>query len=37
MSIEINNESMIAVDEPALQRLAIYALDHLNVHPDAEL
>ncbi|MEO6505915.1 MAG: rRNA maturation RNase YbeY [Terrimesophilobacter sp.] len=37
MSIEINNESAIAVDESALQRLAIFALDHLNVHPDAEL
>ena len=37
MSIEINNESAIAVDETALQRLAIYALDQLHVHPDAEL
>jgi probable rRNA maturation factor len=37
VSIEINNESAIAVDEPALQRLAIFALDHLNVHLDAEL
>jgi probable rRNA maturation factor len=37
MSIEVNNESAIPVDEAALQRLAIYALDHLHVHPDAEL
>jgi len=37
MSIEINNESAIPVDEAALQRLAIYALDQLHVHPDAEL
>ncbi len=37
MSIEINNESGIPVDEAALQRLAIYALDQLHVHPDAEL
>ncbi len=37
MSIEINNESSIPVDEAALQRLATYALDQLHVHPDAEL
>ena len=37
MSIEVNNESVIDVDESALQRLAIYALDQLHVHPDAEL
>lgn len=37
MSIEINNESAIAVDEQAIQRLAVYALDQLHVHPDAEL
>ena len=37
MTIEINNESGIEVDEGALQRLAIFALDHLHVHPDAEL
>ena len=37
MSIEVNNESAIAVDEAALQRLMIYALDQLHVHPDAEL
>lgn len=37
MSTEINNESVIAVDELALQRLASFALEHLHVHPDAEL
>jgi len=37
VSIEINNESVIPVDEVALQRLSVYALDHLYVHPDAEL
>ena len=37
MSIEINNESTIEVDEAALQRLAGYAFDILHVHPDAEL
>ena len=37
MSIEINNESAIVVDETALQRIATYALDQLHVHPDAEL
>jgi probable rRNA maturation factor len=37
VSIEINNESVIPVDEVALQRLSIYALDHLHVQPDAEL
>jgi probable rRNA maturation factor len=37
MSIEINNESGVEVDESALLRLATYALDHLRVHPDADL
>ncbi len=37
MSIEVNNESAIPVDEAALQRLAEYALSALHVHPDAEL
>ncbi|MDQ1575962.1 MAG: putative rRNA maturation factor [Microbacteriaceae bacterium] len=37
MSIEINNESAVPVDEAALQRLAAYALDAMHVHPDAEL
>ncbi|MEO5534437.1 MAG: rRNA maturation RNase YbeY [Pseudolysinimonas sp.] len=37
MSIEINNESGVEVDEASLQRLATFALDHLHVHRDAEL
>jgi len=37
VSIEINNESGVEVDESALLRLATYALDQLHVHPDAEL
>jgi probable rRNA maturation factor len=37
LSIEVNNESAIAVDEAALQRLAAYAFDIMHVHPDAEL
>jgi probable rRNA maturation factor len=37
VSIEINNESVIPVDEVELQRLSIFALDYLHVHPDAEL
>lgn len=37
MSIEINNESTIEVDEAILQRLVSYALDHMHVHRDAEL
>ncbi|GIT79106.1 endoribonuclease YbeY [Leifsonia sp. LS1] len=37
MSIEINNESTIEMDEAALQRLAAYAFDIMHVHPDAEL
>jgi probable rRNA maturation factor len=37
VSIEINNESSIDVDESALQRLAVYALDTMHVHADAEL
>lgn len=37
VSIEINNESAISVDEAAIQRLVIFALDQLHVHPDAEL
>ena len=37
MSIEINNESGVPVDAEAIQRLAVYALDQLHVHPDAEL
>ena len=37
MSIEINNESVFAVDEARLGRLATYCLDALRIHPDAEL
>ncbi|MFK4729225.1 rRNA maturation RNase YbeY [Agromyces mediolanus] len=37
MSIEINNESAIEVDEAAIQRLAVYALYAMHVHADAEL
>jgi probable rRNA maturation factor len=37
MSIEINNESGVDVDETALQRLVAYALDQLHVHQDADL
>lgn len=37
MSIEVNNESGVDVDEFALQRLVMFALDVLHVHPDAEL
>ena len=37
MSIEVNNESALEVDEAALQRLAGYAFDIMHVHPDAEL
>ncbi|WP_127793301.1 rRNA maturation RNase YbeY [Agromyces sp. LHK192] len=37
MSIEINNESAVEVDEAALQRLAVFALDTMHVHRDAEL
>jgi probable rRNA maturation factor len=37
VSIEVNNESAIPVDEAALQRLCVYALEAMHVHPDAEL
>ena len=37
MSIEINNESGVEVDELAIQRLSVFALDQMRVHPDAEL
>ena len=37
MSIEVNNESSIPVDENALLRLSTYALEQMHVHPDAEL
>ena len=37
MTIELNNESNVEVDEAALQRLASYALDAMHVSPEAEL
>ncbi len=37
MSIEINNESGVAVDEESLVRLSAFALDYMHVHPDADL
>ena len=37
MSIEINNESAIPVDEATILRLATFALDQMHVHPEAEL
>jgi probable rRNA maturation factor len=37
MSIEINNESGVVVDEARILGLATFALDFMNIHPDAEL
>lgn len=37
MSIEINNESGISFDEQVLQRLAVFVLDALHVHPQTEI
>ena len=37
MSVEVNNESGLPVDEAAVQRLVTFALDLLHVHPDAEV
>lgn len=37
MSIEVNNESALVVDEVALQRVATFALNQMHIHPDAEL
>ncbi|MFC5338356.1 rRNA maturation RNase YbeY [Leucobacter denitrificans] len=37
MSVEINNESGIAVDEARLQRLASFVLESMFVHADTEL
>jgi probable rRNA maturation factor len=37
MSIEVNNESAIEVDEARLQRLAAYELGLMHVSPEAEL
>ncbi|MCC7127645.1 MAG: rRNA maturation RNase YbeY, partial [Microbacteriaceae bacterium] len=35
MSIELNNESGVDLDEAALLRLAAFALDRLFVNPEA--
>lgn len=35
--IDLNNESGVAVDEQRLVSLAIFALDQLRIHPEAEL
>ena len=37
MSIEVNNESGVAVDEVRLSALARHVLDVLGIHPQAEL
>jgi len=37
MTVEINNESGVAVDEAGLVRLANFALEQLRIHPQAEL
>lgn len=37
MSIELRNETDIAVDEARIIRLAVFALDAMRVHRDAEL
>lgn len=37
MTIEINNESTVEIDEVAVLRLATFALDQLHIHRDADL
>ena len=37
MSIEINNESAMAVDEVRVLALATFALDYMHLHPDTDL
>lgn len=37
MSIEINNESEIKVDEVRVLALATFALDYMHLHPDTDL
>ena len=37
MTVEINNESGVEVDEQRLVTLALFALDSLRIHPQAEL
>jgi probable rRNA maturation factor len=37
LTIEINNESGVEVDETRVLGLASFALDYMKIHPDAEL
>ncbi|WP_125099558.1 rRNA maturation RNase YbeY [Leucobacter chromiireducens] len=37
MSVEINNESGVQVEEARMQRLAAFVLESMHVHPDTEL
>lgn len=37
MSVELNNESGVEVDQPRVLALTTYALDYMNIHPDADL
>ena len=37
MSVDLNNESGVVVDEQRLVALALFALDALRIHPQAEL
>ena len=37
MSVEINNESGVQVDEARVLALATHALDYMHIHPDADL
>lgn len=37
MSVEINNESGVDIDETVLQRLTTFVLEALHVHPETEL
>lgn len=37
MSIEINNESAVSVDEVRVLALATFALDYMHLHPDTDL
>lgn len=37
MSVEINNEAGIEIDETVLQRLATFVLESMHVHPETEV
>jgi ssRNA-specific RNase YbeY (16S rRNA maturation enzyme) len=37
VSVEVNNESGMDVDEASLQAIALHAMAQIRVHPDAEL